>query len=276
MAALNATFVNAAALTVRLDGNRLFPGPQFSLLNGAAIDFGSAAVGTPANFLAGSGVTISNPGGQTLTGSWAFIGPNAGDFVVASAGSRTFNCPTNIALGPPPALTSCQLGLSFVPTATGVRTATLRFTTNDPANSVVDVALLGIGTPAVVQPPPPITSIADFTDLWGNASEAAWSLGITHHKSTTDVLIAFWHSYDADGRDTWLELKDGHWVDGSTYTGTLHQPLGPAFSTPYDPHLVLDVVVGTATLTFTDAANGTFSYTVNGVSGSKTITRTPF
>jgi hypothetical protein len=74
----------------------------------------------------------------------------------------------------------------------------------------------------------------------------------------------------------WFELKDGHWVDGLTYTGNLHQPLGPPFSSAYDPALAVDVIVGTATLTFTDAANGTFAYNVNGISGSKAITRTPF
>ncbi len=275
-ATVNATFANAPSLTVRLDGNGLFPGPQFVLLNGNPIDFGSKAVGTTGNFLADSGVTISNPGGRTLTGSWQFIGPNASDFIVGSAGTRTFNCPPNLALGPPPAATSCQLGLSFVPTGTGVRSATLRFTTNDPANSVVDVALSGVGTPAVVQPPPPITSSSDFTDLWGNAAEPAWSISIVHHKSTSDVLLAFWQTFDVDGRGVWFELKDGHWVDGLTFTGTLHQSLGPAFSVPYDAALVADVVVGTATLSFTDAANGTLSYAVNGVSGSKSITRTPF
>lgn len=99
---------------------------------------------------------------------------------------------------------------------------------------------------------------------------------ITHHKSTTDALIAFWQTYDANGVATWVELKDGHWVDGLTYTGTVHQPIGPAFFAPYDPTLVSDVLVGTAMLSFSDASDGTFTYTVNGVSGSKAITRTPF
>ena len=44
MAALNATFVNAAAF-VRLEHKRLFPGPQFPGSTELRIDFGSAAVG---------------------------------------------------------------------------------------------------------------------------------------------------------------------------------------------------------------------------------------
>jgi len=279
LAAVNATFLNAPPLAVRLDGTGLFPGPEFVLgLAGNAIDFGSTALGTIPNLLSDKGLSISNPGGKTLTGSMAFAGANPGDFVVGSAGSRTFNCPPNLALGPPPAVTACQLGINFIPTALGVRTATLRFTSNDPANPIVDVALSGVATPGAVQPPPPppITSVADFTDLWGNATEPAWSLGITHHKSTTDILVAFWHTFDVDGRNVWFELKDGHWVDGLTYTGTLHQVFGPAFSNPYDPAQVVDVVVGTATFSFADGATGTFAYSVNGITGSKAITRAPF
>ncbi len=171
---------------------------------------------------------------------------------------------------------ACQLGLNFLPTAVGVRVASLHFTTNDPANPVFDLPLTGTGAPAVPPPPPPIVSVADMTDLWGTATEPAWSLSITHHKSTTDALIAFWQTYDANGVATWVELKDGHWVDGLTYTGTVHQPIGPAFFAPYNPTLVSDVLVGTAMLSFSDASDGTFTYTVNGVSGSKAITRTPF
>jgi hypothetical protein len=278
-AVLNATFLNAPALALPLDGVGLAPGPVFVLgLTSNTIDFGSKAVGSVSSiFVSDTTVAISNPGGQTLSGSMTIVGADPGDFAFGSAGGRTFGCPANIALGPPPSVAECQIGLLFNPTTTGVRTATLHFTSNDPANPVVDVALSGIGTPAVVQPPPPpLTSAADFTDLWGTGAEPAWSLGITHHKSTTDVLVAFWETFDVDGRGIWFELKDGHWVDGLTYTGTIHQLLGPAFSTTYDPNLVVDTAVGTATLSFTDASNGTFSYTVNGITGSKSITRTSF
>jgi hypothetical protein len=92
----------------------------------------------------------------------------------------------------------------------------------------------------------------------------------------TDVLTALWQIFDVDGRGMWLKLTDGHWVNSLTYTGNLHRMTGPAFSIPYDANLVIDSTVGTATITFTDANNGTFAYSVNGVSGSKTITRVVF
>ncbi len=62
-----------------------------------------------------------------------------------------------------------------------------------------------------------------------------------------------------------------------TFAGTLYQTTGPAFdAVPFDPSLVVRTAVGTATLSFTDANNGTFAYTVNGVSQAKAITREVF
>jgi len=61
------------------------------------------------------------------------------------------------------------------------------------------------------------------------------------------------------------------------YTGQLFAATGPPFnSVPFDPTKVLMTTVGSATLTFIDLNNATFSYIVNGVSGSKMISRTLF
>jgi hypothetical protein len=52
---------------------------------------------------------------------------------------------------------------------------------------------------------------------------------------------------------------------------------GPAFdAVPFDPTQVAGTVVGPGTLNFTDANNGTFAYTVNGISQAKNITREAF
>jgi hypothetical protein len=62
-----------------------------------------------------------------------------------------------------------------------------------------------------------------------------------------------------------------------TYTGTLFKATGPPFdSVPFDPAQVHSTSVGTGTLTFSDAATGTFAYTVNGITQTKTITREVF
>lgn len=53
-------------------------------------------------------------------------------------------------------------------------------------------------------------------------------------------------------------------------------PADPKNLEPFDPTQVGITQVGTGTLTFTDYSTGSFSYTVEGVSGSKPITRLPF
>ena len=77
-------------------------------------------------------------------------------------------------------------------------------------------------------------------------------------------------------RRWWLTMtavKSG----ANTYGGTLFRTTGPAFdATPFDPGQVQRIPVGNGTLTFANADNGTFEYTVNGVTQSKAITRFAF
>ena len=63
----------------------------------------------------------------------------------------------------------------------------------------------------------------------------------------------------------------------ATYTGTLYRTTGPAFNVvPFNPASVVGTSVGNATLTFADGNTANFSYTVNGVSQTKPITREVF
>jgi hypothetical protein len=63
-------------------------------------------------------------------------------------------------------------------------------------------------------------------------------------------------------------------TSNGNYTGTLYRTTGPAFDTAkWNAASVSTVAVGTVNLAFSDANNGVFSYTLNGVSQSKPITR---
>jgi hypothetical protein len=90
------------------------------------------------------------------------------------------------------------------------------------------------------------------------------------------VIFATWFTYDGSGNPLWLSgpaVKMGAGV----YTGTLAQTAGPGFdAVPFDPAQVVETPVGTYTLRFSDGANGTFAYTVNGVAQTKAITREVF
>jgi hypothetical protein len=57
----------------------------------------------------------------------------------------------------------------------------------------------------------------------------------------------------------------------------LYRTAGPPLAaSPWDASKVTRMPAGTATLAFSDSANGTFTYTVDGISASKAITRQAF
>lgn len=114
----------------------------------------------------------------------------------------------------------------------------------------------------------------DYTDLWWSPNESGWGLNLTQHASR--IIFGVWYTYELDGSRTWYVIPGGSWTSANTYTGALYTTAGPAFNMPFDPAHVEQRQVGTATLTFTDANHGTFAYSIDGVAGSKSITRQPF
>ena len=118
-------------------------------------------------------------------------------------------------------------------------------------------------------------SATNFQDLWWRSpanSENGWGVNITQQ---ADIIFATWFTYGTDGRGMWLVMSEGRRSGaGNTFTGALYRTTGPAFNaSPWNPALVTVTQAGTGTFTFTDATNGTFAYTVDGVTQSKTITR---
>lgn len=118
-------------------------------------------------------------------------------------------------------------------------------------------------------------STANYQDLWWRLGgvESGWGLNLTHQG---DTMFLTWFTYADDGSPMWLVAsKVSKQADGS-YGGVLYRTTGPAFSSTWDPSRVSVTPVGSVQLGFSDGANGTFSYTVNGVSGSKPISRQLF
>jgi hypothetical protein len=121
---------------------------------------------------------------------------------------------------------------------------------------------------------------ANYQGLWWTApgaSESGWGLTVTHQG---DAIFLGWFTYDATGKGWWLSMTATR-TAASTYSGTLIQSSGPAFNAvPFDAARVTRNSVGTGTLTFSDASNGSFAYTVNAPNGAvtqvKPITRVAF
>jgi hypothetical protein len=92
-----------------------------------------------------------------------------------------------------------------------------------------------------------------------------------------DILFTVWFTYDASGNAAWFVIPRADKVSSGVYSGPIYQTKGPVFSSQsWNAALVTNSIVGTATLSFSDSSNGTFAYVVNGVSGSKAITRMIF
>lgn len=100
------------------------------LLNPTSINFGQQAVGTSSMMSA----TLSNFGSTDVTISKiALSGPNAKDYKISN------NCSTTLTAG-----TSCTITVTFTPSATGQRTATVTVTDSVPGPQVLSLA--GVGT----------------------------------------------------------------------------------------------------------------------------------
>jgi len=164
-------------------------------------------------------------------------------------------------------------------TFTDKNTGTFAYTVNGTSQSKPIVReVFGTTVPTCVESGSPSTS--NYQDLWWRSpagSESGWGVNITQQGA---IIFATWFTYDATGKGQWIVMAQGVQGTGSaanSWSGDLFTTTGPAFSSAtFDPNAVHATKVGTGTFTFSDASNGTFSYTVNGTAGSKPITRESF
>ncbi len=117
----------------------------------------------------------------------------------------------------------------------------------------------------------------NFTDLWWRSpagSEAGWGINLAHQDN---IIFLSWFTYDANGKGMWVYGSALTRTTGNTFTGDLARNTGNAFgSSPWNSASIHGTAVGTATITFTDASNGTFTYTLDGTTQTKPITRFAF
>ena len=122
------------------------------------------------------------------------------------------------------------------------------------------------------------TVSTNLTDMWGNDKESGWGLFLDQQ---ADVILGTFFIYDKFGTATWYtvqwRLDSVNPINTPSYSGTLYQTSGPAFSTvPYDPKLVTYRPVGQATIQFGDDAHALLNYTIDGGGAVKQITRLTF
>jgi hypothetical protein len=198
----------------------------------------------------GATVTMTGPAGPipvTLEAVATGYGDNTIVFV-----------PTGVSYGNPGTDTTYRINVSGM---TG---------TNVPSSIEYTVTVID---PMAIAPTP---TIINYQGLWWNApalSESGWGINFAHQG---EIIFATWFTYDATGKALWLSMIATRTADG-VYSGALYQTHGPAFSAvPFNPAAVTTTPVGSGTLTFSDANNGTFAYIVNGIAQTKAITREVF
>ncbi len=116
--------------------------------------------------------------------------------------------------------------------------------------------------------------IENYSDMWwGGTSQNGWGVVLTQQYHN---IFAAWYTYNASGKTVWYVMPDGQWT-GNTYSGALYGTHGsPVIGAAYNPAALVVGQVGTLSISFTDPNNASMTYTVNGVTQTKSISRLPF
>jgi len=113
----------------------------------------------------------------------------------------------------------------------------------------------------------------DYTDLWWNANESGWGVALTQQFGT---IFATWYAYDDSGKAIWY-VASNCTVAGSGCSGDLYKVSGGSMpSVPWNSAALAVTKVGAVSFAFSDSSTGTMTYTINGLDGSKAISRQLF
>jgi chitodextrinase len=157
-----------------------------------------------------------------------------------------------------------------------VGTGAITFTSSSTASLSYSVGGL-FGTKSIQRETFGITDnspIGNYGDMWwGGTTQNGWGVVLTQQYHN---IFAAWYTYNAAGKTMWYVMPDGTW-NGNTYSGALYSTHGsPVIGGAYSPAALVVAEVGTLSITFTDPNNASMTYTVNGVTQTKAISRLPF
>jgi hypothetical protein len=167
-----------------------------------------------------------------------------------------------------------------IPISAGMRTLTWSYekdrdTVSGADSAWIDALVLPL---AGGQPPvtPPTKPQFDYSDMWwAGSTESGWGMSIQQHAN--NVQFNALYVYDNTGRPVWYVMPGGTWSNNfTTYTGPIYQPTGAPLNNYNAASIVVGASPGTVTINFTGQNTATLTYTINGISGTKSISRQSF
>ena len=223
----------------------------------------------------GWGISFTQRGSNTFAAWYTYDAAGKPKWYVstcAGAGATGGTCNGVIYEVAGPAYFGAAFNASMV---NAVDAGTLQATFRDAGNATMTYTVAGqTRTVALTRQPlgtgttPPAV---DYTDLWWNPNESGWGMSMTQQFGVTFLA---WYVFDSNGKPTWLVATCA--MSGSTCSGSLFRTRGPGFGPTFDATQVQATSVGTVIVSFLDANNAVLSYSVDGVSATKSITRQLF
>ena len=124
--------------------------------------------------------------------------------------------------------------------------------------------------------PPATRPLANYGGLWYVPSESGWGISLT--QGTGGFIFGTWYVYNANNQPEWYTFQNGAWTSFTTWTALVYRNSGPFLGAPtFDPRFVTIMPVGMVTFDFAIRpgleGRAAFTYSVNGLSGTKTIER---
>lgn len=111
-----------------------------------------------------------------------------------------------------------------------------------------------------------------LTGLWWNANESGWGLTVTQQYG---IIFVAMYTYDSANNPIWYVITNCPVVAGGC-TGDIFKVRGGSpLTANWAPNLGL-TKVGTGTLAFSDANTAAMNFTIDGIAGSKALTRQIF
>ncbi len=109
-----------------------------------------------------------------------------------------------------------------------------------------------------------------YSGLWWNPSESGWGMSVSQHGA---IIFAAMYTYDQLGQPTWYVMSNCR-VTAKSCSDTLYKVSGGTAPTaPWNGAGKVVSAAGSGTLSFADNNSGSFNFSINGVSGAKSIVR---